>query len=131
MTDASKHVGFLYSPAGQAALSKIREYFVNIGVWLAPPCFNNRFWFDIVWAERLVGAALTWPGQAIPERRLLLCSTWHILRPRRNRTSGRGLSKPSGSQGGCWTWWTWDLRPHIDLFWPSPRRQVDGDPPLP
>ena len=133
-THASKHVGFLYSPAGQAALSKIREYFVNIGVWLAPPerhaCFNNRFWFDIVWAERVVEAALTWPGQAIDE--LSVADLFHVGIHARDVIGRRaGVCQSLGFRLMVLDMVDLDLRPHIDPWWPWPRRQVDGDPPLP
>ncbi len=38
--------GFMSTPSGRAALDKIKHYYVNIGVWLAPPakqkCFTTR-----------------------------------------------------------------------------------------
>ncbi len=62
-THASKHIGFLYSAAGQAALDTIREYYVNVAVWIAPAerhsCFRRQFIFDVIWAGRVVEAALT------------------------------------------------------------------------
>jgi hypothetical protein len=61
-THASKHDGFLSSPAGRAALDKIKEYFVNVGVWIAPAeriaCMNSRFWWELVFADRIVEATL-------------------------------------------------------------------------
>ena len=42
---AAQHNGFLSSAAGLAALSKIKNYYTNIGVWISPPprhdCFNR------------------------------------------------------------------------------------------
>lgn len=62
-TSWTKHSGFLSTSAGRAALDKIREYYVNVGVWIAPSasheCFRNRLLFDIVWEGRVVEAAIT------------------------------------------------------------------------
>jgi hypothetical protein len=61
-THLSKHIGFLASPSGRAALDKIKEYYVNVGVWISPPeridCMNSRLWWDLVWADRIVEATL-------------------------------------------------------------------------
>lgn len=61
----TKHDGFLSSAAGQAALARIQEYYVNVGVWIAPPsrhaCFHSRHWLDLVFAERIMEASLLSP----------------------------------------------------------------------
>jgi hypothetical protein len=63
----TKHDGFLSTPGGIAALTKIKEYFVNVGVWMAPPeriaCFNSRFWLDLVYTDRIMEATLLSPDQ--------------------------------------------------------------------
>ncbi|MBB5806143.1 hypothetical protein F4560_005911 [Saccharothrix ecbatanensis] len=68
-THLSKHTGFLYSPSGRAALDKIKEYYVNVGVWIAPPdritCMRSRFWWDLVWSDRLVEATLMEPDATL------------------------------------------------------------------
>jgi hypothetical protein len=65
----TKHDGFLSTPSGQAVLAKIKEYFVNIGVWIAPParhkCFHNRLWWDVIYHDRLMEAALVNPDVAL------------------------------------------------------------------
>ena len=62
---ATKHDGFMSSAAGQAVLAKIKEYYVNIGVWIAPPerhdCFHSRLWLDVVFADRIMEATLLSP----------------------------------------------------------------------
>jgi hypothetical protein len=64
--DTTKHDGFLSTPQGLAALDKIKNYFTNIGVWIAPPeriaCFGRRFWWDIIYKERIMEAALVDPA---------------------------------------------------------------------
>lgn len=58
------YVGFAATPAGQAALKKIDAYFLNCGVWLAPPDkqrqMRNFGLWSVVWtdtiAELSVGA---------------------------------------------------------------------------
>lgn len=61
----TKHDGFLSSPSGMAALAKIKDYFVNIGVWIAPPdrnqCFNNRIMWDVIFRDRIMEASLISP----------------------------------------------------------------------
>ncbi len=65
---ASKHDGFLSSASGRAALDRIRNYYTNIGVWLAPrplqTCFNRKAWWQIVYGERVMEAALVNPDVA-------------------------------------------------------------------
>lgn len=65
----TKHDGFLSTAAGAAALAKIKEYFVNIGVWIAPStrhqCFNNRLWWDVIYRDRIMEAALVSPDVAL------------------------------------------------------------------
>jgi hypothetical protein len=51
--DPSKHDGFLSGAAGLTELEKIKEYYVNIGVWMAPPprqtCFHRKHWWDLLY----------------------------------------------------------------------------------
>lgn len=65
----TKHDGFLATPGGRAALGAIKHYFVNIGVWIAPPdrheCFNTRLWWDVVYRDRIMEAALVDPDVAL------------------------------------------------------------------
>jgi hypothetical protein len=67
--DLSKHDGFLSSASGRAVLDRIRNYFTNIGVWLAPRplqvCFNRRAWWQILYAERVMESTLVNPDIAI------------------------------------------------------------------
>lgn len=52
------YTGFDETPAGQAALKKIDAYFLNCGVWLAPPDkqaqMRNAGWSSIIWSDRTV-----------------------------------------------------------------------------
>lgn len=70
-THPSKHTGFLFSPAGLAALAKIKHYYVNVGVWLAPAeritCMNDRLWWELIWNHRLVEATLMDPSRSLRE----------------------------------------------------------------
>ena len=65
----TKHDGFMATTAGQAHLAKIREYYVNIAVWIASPakiaCFNSRFWPKLIYSDRIMEAALTNPDLKI------------------------------------------------------------------
>ena len=64
--DASKHDGFLSSAAGRSALDKIKNYYTNVGIWLAPParqqCFNRQVWWQLVYIDRVMEAALVDPN---------------------------------------------------------------------
>lgn len=54
----SPYSGFDETPAGQLALKKIDAYFLNCGVWLAPPArqieMRNAAWWSILWTDRMV-----------------------------------------------------------------------------
>ncbi|HQY58188.1 MAG: hypothetical protein WBB60_05660 [Nitrospira sp.] len=57
-TSPSPYAGFDETPAGQAALKKIDAYFLNCGVWLAPPArqteMKHAAWWSILWSDRMV-----------------------------------------------------------------------------
>lgn len=61
-----KNDGFLSTPAGQAHFAKIKEYFRNIGTWIARPenirCFNSKFLRKLLYSDRLMEAALSDPN---------------------------------------------------------------------
>lgn len=70
----SPYAGFDDTPAGLAALRQIDAYFLNCGVWLAPPdrqaAMRHAAWWSILWTDRMVElhaqAPLLWlGGQAI------------------------------------------------------------------
>jgi hypothetical protein len=54
----SPYAGFDATPAGQAALKKIDAYFLNTGVWLAPPArqteMKNAGWWSILWSNEMI-----------------------------------------------------------------------------
>lgn len=54
----SPYAGFDATAAGQAALKKIDAYFLNCGVWLAPPdkqtAMRNAGWWSILWTDQIV-----------------------------------------------------------------------------
>lgn len=76
----TKHDGFLSTVAGQAALAKIKDYFVNIGVWIAPAerntCFNNRLLWDVIFRDRIMEAALVDPD--VPMKKIPIDIYYHI-----------------------------------------------------
>jgi hypothetical protein len=78
--DPSKHTGFLASPAGQAHLAKIRHYYVNTAVWLAPQgrtqAMNDAVWWDLVWSDRVVEATTLDPSSTIKD--LSIVDLFHI-----------------------------------------------------
>lgn len=53
----SPYAGFDDTLAGQEALKKIDAYFLNCGVWLAPPGkqaqMRNAGWWSILWSDRI------------------------------------------------------------------------------
>lgn len=99
--DPSKHTGFLASPDGQAHLAKIRHYYVNTAVWLAPQeraqAMNDAVWWDLVWSDRVVEATTLDPSYTIKDlsivdlfhigsqardvlgRRTTVCRTFHLM----------------------------------------------------
>ncbi len=54
----SPYAGFDDTLAGQLALKKIDAYFLNCGVWLAPPdrqaAMRNAAWWSILWTDRII-----------------------------------------------------------------------------
>jgi hypothetical protein len=52
------YTGFDDTVAGQAALKKIDAYFLNVGVWLAPPAVQSAMrlaaWWWIIWSDLVV-----------------------------------------------------------------------------
>jgi len=64
-TPPSPYAGFDATAAGQAALTKIDAYFLNCGVWLAPPdkqvAMRSFGWWSILWTDRIVELPLDTP----------------------------------------------------------------------
>lgn len=131
-THVSKHTGFLGSAPGRAALDKIKDYYVNVAVWIAPQervaCMNSRFWWELVWSDRLVEATLLDPQVTLAQ--VELQDLFHI---------GVHARDVLGRQAGACQTIQWLLRwyeeiwveliPHIDPWWPADKRK--GQPPLP
>ncbi|MGQ0840222.1 hypothetical protein [Actinokineospora sp.] len=133
-TDSSKHDGFLSSASGRAALDKIKEYFVNVGVWIATPalhqCFHSRLWWELLFADRVVEATLLDPN--VPVGKVSVQELFHIGVHARD-VLGRKV-------GACQTiaWLeVWlgevfiEIIPWIDPWGPLRGRQRADDPPLP
>jgi hypothetical protein len=57
-TSRSPYDGFDQTSAGREALKKIDAYFLNCGVWLAPPDkqaqMRNAGWWSVLWSDRMV-----------------------------------------------------------------------------
>jgi hypothetical protein len=130
---ATKHDGFLSTPAGLVALNKIKNYYTNIAVWISPPskhsCFHRFTWWEIVFAERLVEATLTSPE--IPLERIPAATLMHIGIHARD-VFGRRAGQCQSLQ------WLIDwTRQYIDVSWLDPwdpitrSRLEKGEPPLP
>jgi hypothetical protein len=134
--DPTKHNGFLSSAAGLAALDKIKNYYTNIGVWISPPerhnCFNRFIWWQLVYADRIMEAALTSPDIAlerIPAETLMYIGT-----------HARDAFGRRASQCQTLEWlidWIKDWK-LIEVVWIDPwdpvtrlRLEKEGDGPLP
>lgn len=61
----TKHDGFMSTTADPDVLAKIKDYFINIGVWIAPParhtCFRKKLSWEVIFRARLMEAALVDP----------------------------------------------------------------------
>lgn len=59
------YTGFAATAGGQAALKKIDAYYLNCGVWLAPPsvqtAMRNAGWWSIVWQNQVIELAADAP----------------------------------------------------------------------
>jgi hypothetical protein len=78
--DPTKHNGFLSSASGLGALNRIKNYYTNIGVWISPPerhtCFNRFVWWELVYADRIMEAAL--PSPEIPLEQIPAATLMYI-----------------------------------------------------
>jgi hypothetical protein len=133
-TDLSKHVGFLASPAGRAALDKIKEYYVNVAVWIAPAeriaCMNSRLWWELLWSDRIVEATLERADQRLDE-----ISTRHLLHIGVHARDVLGrLAGACQSVHWILPWFEEvyiELVPHIDPWRGWDPERLREDPPLP
>jgi hypothetical protein len=119
---SSKHDGFLSSTAGGAALDKIRNYYTNIGVWIAPTarhaCFNRWIWWELVFHDRIMEATLLDPGIAL--ERIPADVLWSI------GVHARDVFGKRASQ--CQTLeWVFDW---VQKAWPEMRPWIDPWDPL-
>lgn len=61
----SKLMGFLYSTQGQKHLQKIKDYFINIAIWISRPkqqrCFNRYLTWNLVFSHRILEATMNQP----------------------------------------------------------------------
>jgi len=119
----TKHNGFLSTPSGLAAFAQIKDYFVNIGVWIAPPakhtCFNNRFWFEAVYRDRVVEASMF--RVEAPLEKISLELLHHI------GTSARDVIGRMAGQCASLEWVLDWFRPR----WPELVDSLDPWPPIP
>ncbi|MDH4086720.1 MAG: hypothetical protein OEV04_06775 [Nitrospira sp.] len=121
-THTSKHDGFLSSPAGRAALDKIKEYYVNVGVWIAPAdkisCMNSRLWWELIFADRIVEATLT-----------EFTKPWKEISLHQLYLIGVHARDVIGRHAGACQSLAWIL-PEIDLIWIELRPWIDPWGPL-
>jgi hypothetical protein len=70
--DQPPYNGFDATPEGQAILKKIDAYFLNCGVWLAPPQkqgeMRNAAWWSILWTDQIVESPPDAPFSYFGER---------------------------------------------------------------
>jgi hypothetical protein len=130
---SSKHQGFLSSPAGLAALGKIKNYYTNVGVWISPParhsCFHRLTWWEIIFTDRLVEATLTSPDVAL--ERIPASTLMHI------GIHARDVFARRASQCQTLEWLIDWARLFVEVAWLDPWDPITriqlakGDPPLP
>jgi hypothetical protein len=134
--DPGKHDGFLSSAAGLVILERIKNYYTNIGVWISPParhaCFNRVVWWDLVFADRIMEAALISPD--VPLERIPASTLMYI------GTHARDAFGRRASQCQTIEWlidWIKDLK-LIEVAWIDPwdpvtrlRVEEAADAPLP
>lgn len=110
------YTGFAATPAGQAALKKIDAYYLNCGVWLAPPAvqtaMRNAAWWSIIWQDLVIElpaeAHLRYFGAAGIDalgRRASQCAVFEWIWPK------EPIYKPKIP------WWEWvQVIPELDLI---------------
>ena len=86
--------GFLASAAGQAHLEEIRNYYRNLGVWLAPTdritCMNARLAWHLLWSHRVMEAVLATPEVRLAEAEV---HTFFIIGSHARDVLGRSASQ--------------------------------------
>lgn len=72
--------GFDVSPAGRKALKKIDSYFLNCGVWLAPPALQREMrlaaWWSILWTDQIAELSPDDPVMDLGEQALTALRTF-------------------------------------------------------
>jgi hypothetical protein len=65
-SDPVKSLGFLASAQGISAFDKIKEYYINIGVWISPAhlqtCFNSKLIWPLIAHHRVIEASVIDPS---------------------------------------------------------------------
>lgn len=129
-----KHDGFLSTVSGRASMAFIKEYYINIGVWISPPgkiaCFNSKFWWKIIYSDRIMEAAL-----ADPEISLSRISI--NLRHSIGLHARDVLGKSAGQCQSLSFVVDWinlvfkEVVPWIDPWLPKPEPKIEVEPDLP
>jgi hypothetical protein len=90
----TKHDGFLATSTGQTHLKLIKEYFINIGIWISAPskieCFNSKIWRKIIFADRIMESALSDPNVPIEK---ISMNLFHSIGVHATDVLGNQLSK--------------------------------------
>ena len=109
------YTGFAATAQGQTALKKIDAYYLNCGVWLAPPSVQNAMrnaaWWSIIWQDIVVelpaNASLRYFGAVGIDalgRRASRCAVFDWVWPK------EPIYKPKIP------WWEWrELIPELDF----------------
>ena len=129
----TKHDGFLSSATGGAALDKIKNYYTNIGVWIAPTarhtCFNRWIWWELVFNDRIMEATLVDPDIALAH--LPADVLWSIGVHARDVYGRRASQCQTLEWVFDWVKTVWpEIRPWIDPWDPLHRRGPAPEGPL-
>ncbi|MBO9712738.1 hypothetical protein [Sphingomonas sp.] len=116
------YTGFGSTAAGQAALKQIDAYFLNVGVWLAPPSVQSAMrqaaWWSIVWQDIIVELTPDTPLRILGRygldalgRRASRCAVFDWVLPK------EPIYKPKIP------WWEWRMWPPELIYTDVPIEQ--------
>lgn len=131
LSEPAKQFGFLATVAGQQVLEQVKEYYVNLALWLAPServrCMNRRILWRLIFHDRLVESLIT--ESRIPFERAEFPLVWRIGAHARDAL-GRSTSRCQETRIATWLLdliQARELRRWVDPWW-LPRPGPDPVP---
>lgn len=130
--ESAKRYGFLASTPGEQTLDKIKEYYVNLVLWLAPSalvrCMNRRILWGLIFHDRVIESLITRSEIPLEQAEFPL-----LRRVGAHARDALGRSTSSCQEVRIASWvlelvQARELVPWVDPWWPHPRPEPDPVP---